>query len=59
MKKIILSLIMFAIAMALVIGVILPLSEHGKENGQKVENQLDTIDSKVNTLTTNISRTGG
>ncbi len=58
MKKIILSLTMFAIAMALVIGVILPLSDHGKENGQKVETQIDTIDTRVNTLTTTISRTG-
>ncbi len=56
MKKIILSLAMFAISMALLITVIIPLAEHGKENGQKVETQLDTIDTKINSLGTTISR---
>ncbi len=56
MKKIILSLAMFAISMALLITIIIPLAEHGKENGQKVETQLDTIDTKINSLGTAISR---
>ncbi|OPX45639.1 hypothetical protein CLHUN_05760 [Ruminiclostridium hungatei] len=56
MKKIILSLAMFAISMALLITVIIPLAEHGKENGQKVETQMDTIDTKINSLSTAIAR---
>ncbi len=56
MKKIILSIAMFAIAMALLIAVILPLAEHGRENGQKVETQLDSVDTKVSSLSTAITR---
>lgn len=56
MKKIILSVVMFAIAMALLIAVIIPLAEHGKENGQKAEMQMDTVDSEINTLSTSITR---
>ena len=56
MKKIILSVAMFAIAMALMVAVIIPLAEHGKENSQKVENQLSNVDSKINTLSGSIKR---
>jgi hypothetical protein len=56
MKKIILSIAMFAIAMALLIAVILPLAEHGRENGQKVELQMDSVDTKVSSLSTAITR---
>ncbi len=56
MKKIILSIAMFAIAMALFIAVIIPLAEHGKENGTKVETQLNTVDTKINTLSGAIAR---
>ncbi len=59
MKKIILSVAMFAIAMALLVAVIIPLAEHGKENGQKVETQIDTVDTKINTISTLISRSAG
>ncbi|PYG89139.1 hypothetical protein LY28_00962 [Ruminiclostridium sufflavum DSM 19573] len=51
MKKIIISIAMFAIAMALMIAVIIPLAEHGRENGVKAEAQMDTIDTKINSLT--------
>lgn len=50
MKKIILSIAMFAIAMALLIAVIIPIANHGRENGIKAESQIDTIDSKVDDL---------
>lgn len=56
MKKIILSIAMFAIAIALLVAVIIPLAEHGRENGQKVETQIDTIDAKVSSLSTAITR---
>lgn len=50
MKKIILSIAMFAIAMALLIAVILPLANHGRENGVKVEAQIDSIDTDIAAL---------
>ncbi|HEX2925917.1 MAG TPA: hypothetical protein VHP38_06620 [Ruminiclostridium sp.] len=50
MKKIIISIAMFAIAMALLVAVIVPLANHGRENGVKVEGQMDTVDTDINTL---------
>lgn len=50
MKKIILSIAMFAIAMALLISVIIPLAEHGKENGVKAEAQMKTVDTEISGL---------
>jgi hypothetical protein len=49
-KKIIISIAMFAIAMALMIAVIIPLANHGRENGAEVEGQLDSIDTHIDTL---------
>ncbi len=54
MKKIIISIAMFAIAMALLVAVIVPLAKHGRENGVKVEGQLDTVDSEISTLSSTI-----
>lgn len=50
MKKIILSIAMFAIAMALLIAVIIPLAEHGRENGVKSEAQIDSVDTDIAAL---------
>lgn len=52
MKKIILSIAMFAIAMALLIAVIIPLANHGRENGIAVESQINNVDTKIGTLST-------
>ncbi|HEY5586474.1 MAG TPA: hypothetical protein VIK78_18530 [Ruminiclostridium sp.] len=54
MKKIILSIAMFAIAMALLVAVILPLANHGRENGVKVETQIDTVDTDIAALSSGI-----
>lgn len=54
MKKIIISIAMFAIAMALLISVIIPLAEHGKENGVKAEAQVSTIDTEINSLSSTV-----
>lgn len=54
MKKIIISIAMFAIAMALLISVIIPLAEHGKENGVKAEAQVDTIDTEISSLSNTV-----
>lgn len=54
MKKIIISIAMFAIAMALLIAVILPLAEHGRENGVKAETQVDSVDTDIAALSSTI-----
>lgn len=54
MKKIIVSIAMFAVTMALFLAVILPLATHGKENGTKVETQIDTTDTDITALSTAI-----
>ncbi|MHB8062598.1 MAG: hypothetical protein ACYDG2_08195 [Ruminiclostridium sp.] len=47
MKKIILSIAMFAVAMALLIAVIIPLANHGRENGVRAEQQIDNVDTEI------------
>lgn len=54
MKKIIISIAMFAIAMALLIAVILPLAEHGRENGVKAEAQVESVDTDIAALSSTI-----
>ena len=54
MKKIVLSIAMFAIAMALLVAVIIPLADHGRENGVKAEAQVDTVDTEITELSSAI-----
>ncbi len=55
MKKVIITIVMFAITVALIVGVILPLANHGRETGQGVETQLIKIDEKIDSLAEEIS----
>lgn len=50
MKNIVLTVVMFAIAAALVVAVILPLASHGREAGTNVESRINTIDTQIGTL---------
>lgn len=50
MKKIVITIIMFAIAIGLIIGVILPIANHGKSTGQSTKTRMTTIDGEVSTL---------
>ena len=50
MKKIVITIIMFAIAIGLIIGVILPIANHGKSTGQTAKTRMTTIDGDVSTL---------
>lgn len=50
MKKVVVTIIMFAITIALIIGVILPIANHGKTTGQAVNTRMTTIDADVSTL---------
>ncbi len=47
MKQIILSIAMLAIALALVIGVIVPFCEHGAEQGDKASEQGRTVQTRL------------
>ncbi len=50
LKKIVITIIMFAIAIGLIIGVILPIANHGKTTGQTANTRMTTIDGDVSTL---------
>ena len=50
MKKVVLTIIMFAIAIGLIVGVIIPISNHGKTAGQTANTRFTTIDGDVTTL---------
>ena len=50
MKKIVITIIMFAIAVGLIIGVIVPIATHGKATGQTAKTGMTTIDGDVTTL---------
>ena len=50
MKKVVITIIMFAIAIGLIIGVIVPIATHGKTTGQTAKNGMTSIDGSVSTL---------
>ena len=50
MKKVVLTVISFAIAIGLIIGVIIPLAERGRTEGTNVQNQINAVDGKVNSI---------
>lgn len=50
MKKVVITIIMFAIAIGLIIGVIVPIATHGKATGQTAKTGMTTIDGNVSTL---------
>ncbi len=50
MKKVVITIIMFAIAIGMILGVILPIANHGKTTGQSAKTRMTTIDGDVSTL---------
>lgn len=50
MKKIVITIIMFAIAIGMIVGVILPIATHGKATGQTAKTRMTTIDGDVSTI---------
>jgi hypothetical protein len=50
MKKVLMSVIGFAIAVALVVAIWIPLATHGKNTGTANEAKFDSVDTNVNTL---------
>ena len=55
MKKVVLTIIMFAIAIGLILGVIIPITEHGKTTGQTANTRFTGIDGDITTLATPIN----
>ena len=50
MKSIVITVVMFAIAVALIVGIIMPLSNHGREVGTSTETRLTGVDTQMGTL---------
>lgn len=50
MKKVVMSVIGFAIAIALVIAIWVPLATHGRTTGVSNETRFDSVDGSVTTL---------
>lgn len=49
MKKVIISLIMFGLVMALVVGVVLPIANQLKSTGQKVYDTTKDTNNNIST----------
>ncbi len=50
MKQIIISVVLFALAMALVIGIIMPLSRHGKAMGESARDRGETASIRLESI---------
>ena len=49
MNKVIITIIMFAICMALVVGVVIPMSSQIKDTGQKTQDVVKNLNSNITT----------
>ena len=50
MKNVVLTIIGFGIAIALVVGVIVPLASQGRDTGLKAIDNYGTVDATITTL---------
>jgi len=50
MKSIVLTIIGFAIAIALLVGVVIPIANHGRDTGQTARSQQDSVDASAKAL---------
>lgn len=55
MNKVILTIILFALAIALVIGVIIPVMTTSKSSGQEAKDNLDETKTNIGTLGTPVT----
>lgn len=55
MKKVVITIIMFAIGIGLIVGVIIPIATHGKASGQTANTRFTQVDGDVSTLATPIN----
>ena len=50
MKKVVITIIGFAIAIGLIVGVIIPIAEHGRETGVTAETRYNSVEDSVEDL---------
>ncbi len=56
MKKVVLSIIMFAISIALLVGVIIPIAEKARGTGETAYTYQQDIDTQIGTLAEPINK---
>jgi hypothetical protein len=54
MKKVVLTIIMFAIGIGLIVGVIIPIATHGRTTGGTANGRFDSSDTSISGLATPI-----
>lgn len=52
MKKVVISIIGFAIAIALIVSVIIPIANNGKTTGQTAKNNHESVDTSITSIQT-------
>lgn len=55
MKNIIVTIIVFAIAIGLIVGVIVPIAQHGRNTATSSKTQMTAIDTSITGLSTPIN----
>ena len=55
MKNIVITIIMFAIAIGLIVGVIIPIANHGKTTGQTANTSFKSVDTSITSFSTPIN----
>jgi hypothetical protein len=55
MKNIVVTIVVFAIAIGLIIGVIVPISQHGRSTATSAKTQMTEIDTSITGLSTPIN----
>jgi len=55
MKKVVLEIISFAIAIALIVGVILVISNQAHTTGNNAKEKFDRVDSTIDSLSTEVN----
>jgi len=55
MKNIVITIIGFAIAIGLIVGVIIPIASHGKTTGQTANTSFKSVDTSVSSLSSVIN----
>jgi hypothetical protein len=55
MKNIVVTIIVFAIAIGLIVGVIVPIAQHGRSTAANAKTQMTGIDTSITGLSTPIN----
>jgi len=55
MKNIVVTIIVFAIAVGLIVGVIVPIAQHGRTTATSAKGRMTTIDTSITSLSVPIN----